>query len=184
MKHEAEAWQQLQATWLSDPAEKNYFMSSLGDSLRWRLWISRAWLAVEIAAFVLLGVVVVALVLKGSFLEGAALGGVTLFCLGLSLWARRVPKMGNKASLMGMIDLSISRTRSSLRLAYTSYVGVAMALAAVVLYSRAPLTEDAGFPGPLVTVALFGIGTLTYHLYVRRRLRRFQDMRDALSRNE
>lgn len=184
MKNEVAEWQELQSTWVSATALEQYAAANLRASLRWRLWISRAWLIFEALAFVFLGVVVVALVLHGSYPRASLLSIVTLFCLVLSVWARREPIIGNEASLMGMIDLAISRARRSLRLGYTSYVGVVMAFSAAIFYSRVPWAEDDVFHGRLVIGAIFGAGTVIYHLYARRRLRDFIAMREQLSRRE
>jgi hypothetical protein len=102
----------------------------------------------------------------------------------MSLWARRVPIRGDESSLIAMIDLTISRTRRSLRLAQTSYAGVAMALAAAMYMAKTPWAEDDAFHGRLIMVALFALGTIVYHLYVRRRLRAFEAMRERLTRSE
>jgi hypothetical protein len=184
MKNEVSDWQELQSTWVSATALEDYAAENLRASLRWRLWISRAWFIIEAVAFAFLGVVVVALVLHDSYIRAALLGIITTLCLALSVWARREPITGNEESLMGMIDLAISRVRRSLRLGYTSYVGVAMVFSAAVFYSRVPWAEDDVFHGRLVLGAIFGAGTVVYHLYARRRLRDFMAMREQLSRRE
>lgn len=63
-----------------------------------------------------------------------------------------------------------------------SYVGVAMVFSAAIFYSRAPSLEDDVFHGRLVLGAIFGAGTVIYHLCARRRLRDFIAMRAQLSR--
>jgi hypothetical protein len=124
---------------------------------------------------------VVALVLHESHAKAALLGIITLFCLALSVWARREPIIGNDASLMGMIDLAILRARRSLRLGLTSYAGVAMVFSAAIFHSRVPRAEDAVFHGQLILGAIFAAGTVIYHWYARRRLRDFMTMREKLS---
>jgi hypothetical protein len=183
MKNEVSDWQELQSTWISATELEQHAVASLRASLRWRLWLSRAWLIIEALAFVFLGVVVVALVLHDSYPKAALLGIITLFCLTLSAWARREPIVGNEVSLMGMIDLAISRARRSLRLGLTSYVGVVMVFSAIFYY-RVPSAENDVFHGPLVVGAIFGAGTVIYHLHARQRLRHFIAMRERLSRRE
>jgi hypothetical protein len=184
MNDDTAEWQGLRSTWVSAGALEEFTAANLRASLRWRLWASRAWLVIEILAFVFLGAVVVGLALNAAYALAALLAGITLLCLALSLWARRVPIRGDESSLVAMIDLTISRTRRSLRLAQTSYAGVAMALGAAVFMARTPWTEDDVFHGRLITAALFAVGTIVYHLYVRWRLRTFEAMRDRLTRNE
>ncbi len=184
MNNEVSDWRELQSTWVSATELEQHAAASLRATLRWRLWISRAWLIIEALAFAFLGVVVVALVLHDAYPKAALLGIITLFCLTLSVWARREPVVGNEGSLMGMIDLAISRARRSLRLGLTSYVGVVMVFSAAIFYYRVPSAENDVFHGPLVVGAIFAVGTVIYHLYARQRLRHFMAMRERLSRRE
>lgn len=166
-------WQQMKSDWQSRSPIENLAAGALRGSLRWRIWASRAWFVLEVASFLFLGLVVVLNLLHGHIAQGVGLGVVVAFCLAASIWARRARLVGSMESLPGMIELTLSRARKSVRIVQATYAVIVASL----IGAAADATADGDrFVARLVLLAICAAATAVYHFYVRARIRRFESI--------
>jgi hypothetical protein len=127
----------------------------------------------------------------GNIGVAIALTVLNVVAAGASVWARRSPLRSARGSLMELIDLTIQRARRSERFAWAQYFTTAACVAYVLIayltgLGGPPETyqdgERAGFA--LVIFALYAVGVGFYHAYVRRRARRFTELRRNFAPNE
>src|SRR5262245_37685772 len=126
-------WRGLKSDWQGSTPLEAFALVTLRGSLRWRIWASRAWFVLEVLSFLFLGLAVVANLGTGQIAQGVGLGLVVAFCLAASIWARSGRVIGSLDSVAGMIELTLSRARKSLRLVYGTYAVIAVSAVAVVL---------------------------------------------------
>lgn len=180
MKNEDSDWQTLKADWQASSPAEEALMGIVRGSLVWRIWASRAWLALEGLSFLWLGLVVVANIFAGQLAIAMEVAVITAICLAAVVWARSGRVMGGMNSLTDMIELTLSRARKSLRLVYLTYALVAALFVKTLIEASAPLLQN--------DLALFRIGWLTfcviatavYHFYLRLRMRRFVSLRRSI----
>lgn len=167
-------WRDLRSDWQSASLD-SAFVAKVSFSLKWRFWLSRAWLASELLASLLLILIIVQNIVVGRFAEAVSMmlfGGA---CLAGFLWARGVRIDGDKDSLLGMAELAVARSRRTLRLVYGSY-----AVFLLLLIDR--LAREGEFlAGHLAWLALSTAVAAVIHVLARLRLRRFAAIRHALS---
>jgi hypothetical protein len=181
MKDDAPDWGNLKAAWQNSVPIP---VDALRGSLRWRIWGSRAWFALEVLSFIYIGLVVVQNLLIGRIAQGAGLGVVVALCLALSVWARRARLVGGMDSVPGMVEHALSRARKSLRITQATYAVIAITLIAAFLDGLpTPWTNDR-FLLRLVLLGMFTAATVVYHVYTRVRLRRLSDIRGLLNREQ
>jgi hypothetical protein len=166
-------WLSLKSDWQSRSPIEDLASRALRGSLLWRIWASRAWFALEVLSFLFLGFAVVQNLLFGNIAQGVGLGVVVAFCLAASIWARGARLVGSMDSINGMIELTLSRARKSLRIVYATYAVIAISLIAAAADVQGPPTEDDRFLVRLVLLAICTGATAVYHFYVRARIRRF-----------
>lgn len=183
MKDDAADWQALKSAWQSTPYEQ-IAASALRGSLRWRIWLSRAWFTLEVLAFLFLGVVVALNVAAGQTQQAVGLGVVVAFCLAASIWARRGRLVGNLTSVPGMVELTLSHARKSLRIVYASYAVFGVTALAAFIDAGAPFVEDARFIGRLVLLTVSTLVTIAYHLYLGARIARLESIRQLFEQGK
>lgn len=177
MSHETADWQNLKSEWQASSPLVQIATGALRGSLRWRIWASRAWFVLEVLSFLFLGLVVLLNLLQGYFARGAGLGVVVALCLAASIWARRGRLIGNLDSIPGMIELTLSRARKSLRIVHATYAVIGVTLLAAVADAGWAPGDDDVFIARLIKLAVCAGATLGYHLYVRARVARFESIR-------
>ena len=169
-------WRDLKSQWQGgapDPALE----VRVRWSLTWRIWLSRAWLASELLCFVLLGLIIAQKVALAQFAAAAGLAVMAGFCVAGWLWARSGRRLGNMDSLTGMVDLALSRARTSLRMVYGTYAVILILLASIFIGVRPPAEQLAG---KLAWLGISAVVTVVVHLFARARIRRFRSIRELL----
>jgi hypothetical protein len=173
-------WRNLKSEWQGgapDPA----LTVSVRRSLTWRIWVSRAWFVSELLSFLWLGVIFAQRIATAQF---AAAGGIAmlggLLVAGV-LWARSGRRLGNMDSLAGMVELTLTRARTTLRMVYGTYAVLLILLALLFTSFRPP--EDQ-LPWKLGWLAISAVVTVAVHLLTRSRIRRFRSIRLLLGRKQ
>ncbi len=184
MSHESADWQNLKSDWQASSPLETIAMGALRGSLRWRIWASRAWFALEVLSFLFLGLVMLLNLLHGQVARGVGLGVVVALCLAASIWARRGRQIGSLDSIPGMIELTLSRARKSLRIVYATYAVIGVTLIAAVADADWPRGDDDVLIARLIKLAVCAAATLVYHLYVRARVGRFESIRRAFKERQ
>jgi len=169
MTHDDGDWRGLKSDWQGSTPLEAFARVTLRGSLRWRIWASRAWFALEVLSFLFLGLAVMANLGAGQVVQGVGLGIVVAFCLAASVWARSGRVVGNLDSVPGMIDMTLSRARKSLRLVYGTYAVIAVSAVAVIL-------DGQRVGERLVLLGFCGAITAAYQAYLRVRLARFESL--------
>jgi hypothetical protein len=176
MERDTTDWSSLKSDWQSRSPIEDLASRALRGSLLWRIWASRAWFALEVLSFLFLGFAVLQNLLLGRVAQGLGLGVVVAFCLAASIWARGARLVGGMDSLTGMIELTLSRARKSMRIVYATYAVIGISLIAAAADALAPLSQDDRFLVRLVLLAICAGATAVYHFYVRARIRRFESI--------
>lgn len=180
MKNENGDWQALKTEWqTSDPVEEA-FAGIMRGSLAWRIWASRVWFGLEVLSFLFLGFLIFANIFAGQLTIAMEVGVITVVCLAAIVWARGGRVMGGMNSLIGMIELTLSRARKSLRLVYVTYASVAVFGVKTFIEATAPMLQDDLSLIRIAWLAFCGAATAVYHFYLRSRMRRFDSLRRSI----
>ncbi len=180
MKNENSDWQALKADWqTSDPAEEA-LAGIVRGSLVWRIWASRVWFGLEVLSFLWLGFVAIANLFAGQIAIATEVAVITAICLTAVVWARSGRVMGGMNSLTAMIELTLSRTRKSLRLVYGTYALVAALGVKTLIEASAPLLQDDLSLFRIAWLTCCGAAAAVYHFYLRSRMRRFDSLRRSI----
>jgi hypothetical protein len=187
IENEQEEWQSMKTQWKSTSVAEMLMTQRLRWGLRLRMLGSWMYLGLEAAGFVLITVLGVIQVAMGQVAAGTLYIGLALVCLGASVWARRASLRGASGSLIELVDLSLGRARRGVRMAWANYFMTAASVACVlVLYLSDIGDPDAAYHDggrvavAMVLFAVYAAGVAVYHVYARRRVRRFTDMRAQL----
>jgi hypothetical protein len=169
-------WRDLRTDWQST-AHDPVFTSRVRISLLARIWLARVWLACELLSALMLGFIVVQNFIVGRHGTAAVLLGIGAACAAGWWWARRVRLAGNLQSLRGMVDLTVTRARRTLRLVFGSYVVLGLALLWAVR------REEDFLPTQIAWVAISLAVMIAIHVWTFLRLRRFTALRAFLGGN-
>jgi len=185
---EQEEWKAMKIRWQSTSVAEIMMTQQLRWGLRLRMLGSWLYLGLEAAGFALIALLGVIQVAMGQVAAGTLYIGLVLVCLGASLWARRASLRGASGSLIELVDLSLRRARRGVRMAWANYFMTAASVACVlVLYLSdigdpdAAYHDDGRVAVAMVLFAVYAAGVGVYHVYARRRVRRFADMRTQLT---
>jgi hypothetical protein len=185
---EQEEWKHMKANWQSTSVAEFMMTQQLRLGLRMRMVGSWLWLGIETAGFLLITLLGIVQMAMGQQAIGALYIVLALVCAGASWWARRVPLRGASGSLPELVDLSLRRARRGVRMAWANYFMTAVCVIWVLAlyFSNVGDLDAAYHDGARVGVALalfavYAIGVGVYHLYARRRVRRFIDLRAQLT---
>jgi hypothetical protein len=182
-----EEWADMKSNWQATSIAESFMTEKLRWSLRLRMIGSWAWLCLELAGFILLVALAAIQAAMGHVGVAVGLSVLNLVALGASIWARRSPLRSASGSLAELVELTIQRARRSERFAWAQYVTAA----AVIAYVAAMYFSEVGDPlaayhdagratAAVLMVGMYVIGVGFYHRYVRRRARRFAEMRQNL----
>ena len=182
--NEHEEWQTMKTQWKSTSVAEMLMTQQLRWGLRLRMLGSWIWLALEVAAFVMLIVLGIVQAAMGHAGVASVLIVLAMIFMASSLWARRLSLRGASGSLLELIELAIRRARRSERMAWANYFMTVVSIAAVLaLYllpvgdSTAAYHDGARLAFCMVIFAVYAIGVGVYHAYARRRMRRFLALR-------
>src|SRR5688572_6121484 len=177
-------WKDMKTNWQSVSIAESFMTEKLRWSLRLRMIGSWVWLGLEVASFIMLGVLAAIQVAMGQLGVAAALTLLNVVAISASVWARRSPLRSARGSLMELIDLTIHRARRSERFAWAQYFTTAACVAYVIaMYfsgvgdSQAAYHDAGRATGAMVIFALYAVGVAFYHRYARRRARQFLELR-------
>jgi hypothetical protein len=136
----------------------------------------------------MLAVLAIVQAAMGQPAVAAALGTLAITCIAASIWARRLPLLAAKGTLLELIDVAIQRARRSKRFAWANYLVTAATAAYVLtLYfsdvgdAHAAYHEGERVIVVMVVLVLYALGVGLFHRYARRRARRFMEMRAQFS---
>lgn len=172
----SEDWRGLKSDWQS-AARDPVFTSRVRNSLLARIWLARLWLACELLSALLLVFNIAQNFIVGRHATAAVLLGIGAACAAGWWWARRVRLAGNLQSLRGMVDLTVTRTRRTMRLVLGSYVVLGIAL----LWTLR--RDEEVLPIQIAWVALSAAVLIVIHIVSIRRLHRFTVLRASLGGN-
>jgi hypothetical protein len=177
-------WQAMKTQWKSTSVAEMLMTQKLRWGLRMRMLGSWFYLALEVAAFVMLIVLGSLQAARGHAGVAGVYIGLALVFMAASLWARRLSLRGASGSLLELIELAIRRARRSERMAWANYFMTVVTMSAVLLLYLFPFGDPgaAYHDGARLAVAmiifvLYAIGVAVYHVYARRRVRRFLALR-------
>jgi len=181
-------WKDMKANWQKSAVSEKWMTEKLRASLRLRRLGSWAWLALEIAGFVLLLVLAGLQLALGEVGVAAAITVLNAAAAGASWWARRSPLRAAKGSLIELVDLTVERARRSVRFARAQYFTTA-AVAAYVLVmffadigvAMAAYNDEDRVVAALIILAVYAAGVVIYHRRSLGRLRRFIELRREIS---
>ena len=186
--NENEEWESMKKNWRSTSVSEIMMTQQLRWGLRLRMFGSWLYLGLEvlgIALVFLLGAIQVAMGQGGA---GMAFIAVALVCLGASLLARRASLRGASGSLVELVELSLRRARRGVRMAWANYFMIAAQVVCVLaLYMSdigdpdAAYHDDGRVVAAMLIAAAYSVVVGIYHAYVRRRVRRFLEMRARLT---
>jgi hypothetical protein len=166
-------WRDLEAGWQSAPLD-SAFVAKVRFSMQWRIWLSRAWFTSEMLSGLLLIALIVQNLVVGRIAVAGSLTLIGAVCAAGFWWARGARLVGNMESLLGMVDLTLSRARRTLRLVFGSYAVMLLLLVAVLA------RRDEMF-APHLAWLIFSIAVAgVIHVWTWLRLRRFTAIRRAL----
>ncbi len=180
MSDESKDWLALKSDWQANAAAESLVSARMRRSLRWRILGSRLWLAVEIVSFLYLGLLVARHLWMHQLAPAVTLASIMGFCIAASVWARR-GRGGGMQSLLAMIEFTLVRARTTLRLVYGTYAVIAVLLVATLGGALPPLTGDEQSIARLTWLGFSAVVTVVYHVYTRRRMRRFESVRRSLN---
>jgi hypothetical protein len=176
MTNDRGEWNALKAGWSAATPADEALGARLYGSLRWRIWVSRAWFASELVSFALLALIILQKFAVGEMFAAWWLTAIAGICVIGYAWARRARRIGAVGSVPGMIDLSLARARQGLRIVYGSYVVIAMLLVPVFREAEWPLDGDDRFVARLVWLGFSAAAAIAYHLVTLSRLQRFESL--------
>jgi len=177
-------WDSMKKSWKESSVADILMTQRLRWSLRLRMCASWFYLALEVAAFIMLLVLGTIQAAMGQPGTAAVFIGLALVCAAASWWARRHSLRSARGSLLELIDASIRHARRGVRMAWANYF-MTLATAAAILglyFSNFGGPQDAYHDegrviASLVILAVYAGGVGIYHAFARRRVRRFAAMR-------
>jgi hypothetical protein len=167
-------WSAMKSDWQDAGAPDPGLSSRLRTSLLWRIWAARAWFASEAVSFVLLLLIIVQNFAVGEDLRAWFLAAIASLCVAGFVWARRGRRLGNRGeSLVDLIEISLSRARTGLRIVYVSYVVIALMFVATFAEAEWPLHGDERSVARLAWLGLSAAAAVAWQLVTMSRRDRF-----------
>jgi hypothetical protein len=183
-------WSDLKSDWQSLDVSHEEIARRLRWNLRLRIWGSRLWLAIEIGALLLLTALVVSNALQRQVGAAISLGLVVAVCTAAGVWARRSRRAADMRSLPQMIDYSITRARTGVRIAAATYFALIVMLVYALIIFYVPVQGVPGYQDvtwlavTFAKLVVLGAITLLFHWFKRRHIRRFTELKRAYSAQE
>lgn len=167
-------WSAMKSDWQGGEAPDPQLASRLSASLRWRIWVARAWFASEAASYVLLLLIIVQNFAVGEDVRAWFLAAIASLCVAGFVWARRGRRLGNGGeSLVDLIELSLARARTGLRIVYASYGVIALMFVATFVEAEWPLHGDERAVARLAWLGLSAGAAVAWQLVTTSRRDRF-----------
>ena len=183
-------WAALKSEWQSLDVGQEETARRLRGNLRLRIWGSRLWLAIEIGALMLLTVLIVAKAVQGHAVAAVSLGVIVAICTAAGVWARRSQARATMQSLPQMIDSSIARARTGVRIAAATYFVLIVLLVYTLVTFYVPVQGAPGYQDvtwlvvTFVKIVVIGAITLVFHGFKRRHIHRFTELKRVYSSKE
>lgn len=183
-------WADLKSEWQSLAVGQEEAARRLRGNLRLRIWGSRLWLAMEIGALLLLTIVIIANAVQGHAAAAVSLGVIVSICTVAGLWARRSRARASMQSLPQMIDYSIARARTGVRIAAATYFALLVLLVYTLVAFYVPMQGAPGYQDvtwlivTFVKLVVLGAATCVFHWFKHRHIRRFTALKRAYSSQE
>jgi hypothetical protein len=181
-------WKAMKTRWQSTSVAEILMTQQLRWGLRLRMLGSWTWLSLEILGFLLVGALGIVQLAMGRTVLGLVFIGLVLVCAGASVWARRATLRGASGSLAELVDLALRRARRGVRMAWANYFMTAVTAASILALFASDIGpadaahhDEGRVAFAMVTLALYALGVGVYHVYARRRVRRFAAMRGQLN---
>lgn len=178
-------WSNLKSEWQGLDVSQEVFARRLRWTLRLRIWGSRLWLAMEIAALLLLTAVIVSHAVEGRVAAATSLGILVAVCTAAGIWARRSRSRADMRSVAQMIDHSIARAQTGVRIAVATYLALCALLVYALIVFFVPMQGTPGYQDvtwlvvTFVKIVVIGAITFVFHWFKRRHIRRFLELKRA-----
>jgi len=190
MTPSSDDWGTLKSAWRATPPPV-LDIASLRASVRWRTALSWGYLAIELAAGLLLTFLVMEQWRMGQRGVAAALALLTAASVAASAWVRRLALPPSDMTVLGMVDLAIAQAHRGTRFAIATYLMVAASVAyVIVMYTSSIGEPDAAYRDParvltvLVVLALSVAASALYHRRARARWHRLRGLRALMTDND